>query len=111
MRTAIWLAITGVSLYLVAPSASTCSARGDDVGRIAPVWLLAMVALQALSLVCLWALQRLALPRPRWTPVITSQLAGNALAKVAPGGGALGAALQFRMLVQAGLGRARPWSG
>jgi uncharacterized protein (TIRG00374 family) len=35
--------------------------------------------------------------------VITSQLAGNALAKVAPGGGALGAALQYRMLVSAGL--------
>ena len=41
--------------------------------------------------------------RRRWRPVITSQLAGNALAKVAPGGGALGAALQYRMLVQAGL--------
>ena len=35
--------------------------------------------------------------------MITSQLAGNALAKVAPGGGAIGAALQYRMLVQAGL--------
>ena len=35
--------------------------------------------------------------------MITSQLAGNALAKVAPGGGALGSALQYRMLVQAGL--------
>ena len=35
--------------------------------------------------------------------MITSQLAGNALAKVAPGGGALGAALQYRMLVSAGL--------
>ena len=34
--------------------------------------------------------------------MITSQLAGNALAKVAPGGGAVGAALQYRMLVQAG---------
>ena len=50
----------------------------------------------------MWALQRLALGSPRWHAVITSQLAGNALAKVAPGGGAVGAALQYRMLVQAG---------
>ncbi len=35
--------------------------------------------------------------------VIESQLAGNALAKIAPGGGALGGALQYRMLVEAGL--------
>ena len=35
--------------------------------------------------------------------MITSQLAGNALAKIAPGGGAMGAALQYRMLVRAGL--------
>ena len=40
------------------------------------------------------------------TSVATSQLAGNALAKVAPGGGAMGAALQYRMLVQSGLPRA-----
>ena len=43
--------------------------------------------------------------------VITSQLAGNALAKVAPGGGAVGAALQYRMLVQAGLLPARTSRG
>ena len=37
--------------------------------------------------------------------MIASQLAGNALSKVAPGGGAMGAALQYRMLVQAGVER------
>jgi uncharacterized protein (TIRG00374 family) len=62
-----------------------------------------MAALQAASLACLWALQHVALRAQRWRPVIASQLAGNALSKIAPGGGALGAALQYRMLVQAGL--------
>jgi uncharacterized protein (TIRG00374 family) len=62
-----------------------------------------MAALQAATLVCIWALQRVALRTPRWRPVIASQLAGNALAKIAPGGGALGGALQYRMLVQSGL--------
>ena len=41
--------------------------------------------------------------------MITSQLAGNALSKIAPGGGAVGAAVQYRMLVDAGMDR-RPWS-
>jgi putative heme transporter len=111
VRTAIWLTITGVSLYLVAPSVFDVLGSADEVGRIAPLWLVAMVGLQALSLGCLWALQRLSIHSKRWTPVITSQLAGNALAKVAPGGGALGAALQFKMLVQAGLDRARSVAG
>jgi uncharacterized protein (TIRG00374 family) len=53
----------------------------------------------------LWALQRLALRVRHWSPVVTSQLASNALAKVAPGGGAMGAALQYRMLVEAGAER------
>ena len=37
--------------------------------------------------------------------MITSQLAGNALAKIAPGGGAMGSALQYKILVRSG---ARP---
>jgi uncharacterized protein (TIRG00374 family) len=74
-----------------------------DITRFSLASLAAMAGLQLASLACLWALQRVALRAPHWRPVITSQLAGNALAKVAPGGGALGAALQYRMLVQAGL--------
>jgi uncharacterized protein (TIRG00374 family) len=74
-----------------------------DITRFSVGSLLGMAALQVASLMCLWALQHVALRARRWRPVITSQLAGNALAKVAPGGGALGAALQYRMLVQSGL--------
>ena len=71
-----------------------------------------MVVAQAGALACLWALQRVALHVRGWHAVITSQLAGNALAKVAPGGGAIGAALQYRMLVEAGArGRPRPCPG
>jgi uncharacterized protein (TIRG00374 family) len=49
------------------------------------------------------ALQRLALQRAAWFPVATSQLAGAAVSKVVPGGSAAAAALQARMLAQAGL--------
>jgi uncharacterized protein (TIRG00374 family) len=103
VRTVFWLAVTAVSLYLVAPSIVEVLGSWDDLDELSPAWLGLMVALQAGVLACVWALQRLAMRAPAWPPVITSQLAGNALSKVAPGGGAMGAALQYRMLVQAGL--------
>jgi uncharacterized protein (TIRG00374 family) len=102
-RTVFWLAITGASLYLVAPSVIEVLGSYDDLGRLAHGWLAAMVVAQASALACLWVLQRLAIHARGWYPIVTSQLAANALGKVAPGGGALGAALQYRMLVAAGV--------
>jgi putative heme transporter len=110
-RTVFWLAVTGVSLYLVAPSLLDVFASWQDLDTIEPAWLAAMAGLQLLSLACMWALQRLAMRVPSWPPVVSSQLAGNALAKIAPGGGALGAALQYRMLVKTGMAGNRVAAG
>ncbi|MDO8187144.1 lysylphosphatidylglycerol synthase transmembrane domain-containing protein [Conexibacter sp. JD483] len=111
VQTGIWLFVTGISLYLVAPSLLDTLGSWRDVRRFEWQWLLAMLVLQGCSLGCLWFLQQLALRPVPIAPVITSQLAGNALAKIAPGGGALGAALQYRMLVQAGVGREKAVGG
>ena len=102
-RTAVWLAISAVSLYLVAPSVIEAFGSWQQLQKLSLAWLLAMAALELLALACLWLLQYVSVPGARWQPVIASQLAGNALAKVAPGGGAMGSALQYRMLVEAGL--------
>ena len=110
-RSVFWLAVTGVSLYLVAPSLIDVFGSWDDLDQLAPGWLAAMAGLQALALACLWALQYLAMRGPSWPAVVSSQLAGNALAKIAPGGGAIGAALQYRMLVKAGLPANRAVAG
>ncbi len=110
-RTVFWLAITGVSLYLVAPSVLEVAGSWKNLGQLAPWWFGVMAALQTASLISLWELQRLAIHVRPWRPVIASQLAGNALAKVAPGGGAMGAALQYKMLVQSGVGRGRAVAG
>src|SRR4051812_10705564 len=107
-RRGIWLAITAVSLYLVFPSLLDLFSSWKDLNEFGVGWLGAMAALQLATLACLWALQHVAIRAQAWRPVIASQLAGNALSKVAPGGGAVGAALQYRMLVQAG---ARPAAG
>jgi uncharacterized protein (TIRG00374 family) len=48
---------------------------------------------------------------PGWKPIIASQLAANALSKIAPAGGAVGSALQHRMLVESGVPRARSLAG
>jgi uncharacterized membrane protein YbhN (UPF0104 family) len=101
-QTAFWLAVTGISLYLVAPSLFEVFSSFDRLEDIQAWWFPAMVALQALSLACLWYVQRVALHGARWLPVILSQLAGNALSKIAPAGGAVGGALQYRMLVESG---------
>jgi uncharacterized protein (TIRG00374 family) len=103
LRRAVWLAITAVSLYLVFPSVLEVFGSWRNLTRFGFGWLAAMAVLQVAMLACLWALQRLALRAREWFAVITAQLAGNALSKVAPGGGAVGAALQYRMLVQSGL--------
>lgn len=110
-HTAAWLAVTAISLYLVAPTLIDMLASADDLADLSPAWFVAMAVLQAASLGCVWALQRIALHTHEWFPVATSQLAGNGMAKIAPGGGAIGAALQYRMLVQAGVERGRAVSG
>ncbi len=111
VRTAVWLGITGISLYLVAPSLLDVLGSWDELRNIDLWWFLAMFVLQGGSLACLWLLQQLALRPVPLAPVITSQLAGNALSKIAPGGGAVGAALQYRMLVQVGVARERAVGG
>lgn len=102
-RTIFWLSITGISLYLVAPSLLDVLSSWQDLEDIDWWWFPAMAGLQTAALACLWIVQRAALREAEMPNVIESQLAGNALAKVAPGGGALGGALQYRMLVEAGL--------
>ena len=103
VRTIAQLTVCGVSLYLVAPSVVELLGSWRDLDEVAPGWLLAMTLLQAAALFCLWVLQRVALHTRDWYAVATSQLAGNAISKVVPGGGAAGAALQYRMLTQAGV--------
>jgi uncharacterized protein (TIRG00374 family) len=59
----------------------------------------------------MWALQRLSMRTERWTPVITSNLGGQAFGRIVPGGAAAAGALQFQMLVKAGIPKAAVVSG
>jgi uncharacterized protein (TIRG00374 family) len=110
-RTAFWLLVTGVSLYLVAPSLIDVLGSWQGLSEISLLWFPLLAVLLLATLGCIWVLQRLTIPRTPWSAVIDSQLAGNALSKIAPGGGAMGAALQYRMLVERGVERGRAVAG
>src|SRR3954465_8038908 len=97
-RRILALALTGLVLYGGAPAVIDVLGGWRDLDRVAPSWWIAVLGTQVAGWACLWALQRLALRRPRWFPVASSQLASGALGRVVPGGAAAAAALQYRML-------------
>ena len=111
LRRIALLAVTGVSLYLVAPALLDTFSSWQRLRDIWPGAVALIVALEFASLACVCVLQRLALQRPRWLAVVTSALAGNAAAKIVPGGGAVGSAVQYGMLRKAGLPGAATASG
>jgi uncharacterized membrane protein YbhN (UPF0104 family) len=103
VRRGVLLAVTGVSLYLLAPALLEVFGAWRRLDDLSPLWFVVMVLLQAGSYACMWAVQRLALRTQRWGPVVTSQLASNAFGRVVPGGVAAAGALQYSMLVRAGV--------
>jgi uncharacterized membrane protein YbhN (UPF0104 family) len=110
-RQGVLLAITAVSLYLLAPALLQVFGAWDRLDDMSPLWFPAMLALQAGSYACMWAVQRLALRAEHWGPVATSQLASNAFGRIVPGGVAAAGAMQYAMLVRAGVPAARAASG
>jgi len=105
------LAVTGVSLYLLAPALLNVFGAWDRLDDVNPLWFVAMLALQAGSYGCMWWVQRVALRTRPWGPVITSQLASNAFGRVVPGGVAAAGAMQYAMLTRGGVPAAAAASG
>jgi uncharacterized protein (TIRG00374 family) len=105
------LAVTGVSLYLLAPALLEVFGAYDRLDDFNPLWWIAMVLLQIGSYACMWELQRIAMRAERHGPVVTSQLASNAFGRVVPGGVAAAGALQYAMLRGAGVPAGRVAAG
>ena len=101
-KRAAMVVITGVALYLVFPAITEVFASWPRLSTLHPWWFILAVAFQVAHFTCTFALQRLALRTRAWFPVVTSQLAGNAVTLIMPGGAAVGAAVQFRMLAVSG---------
>jgi len=101
------LGVTAVGLYVVWPSLADVFSAGPRLATVSPLWGLPIVAAEAASFACMWALLRLALDVKPWFPIATSQLAGNAFSRIVPGGAAAGGAMQFDMLNSAGIAPTR----
>ena len=107
----LMLVVAAISFHVVAPSIVEVFGSWPRVSSVAPEWLVVIVACEALSFASAITLQRIALRTDAWFPVATSQLAGNAMSQVVPGGAAAGATLQLRMLGQSGADTATAISG
>src|SRR5262245_25785572 len=105
------LAVTAISLYILFPSLLEVFTSWREVLDLQPIWLIGSIGFVAASFLSTWALQRIAVGTRSWFVVGTSQLAGNALSKVVPGGAATAGALQYRMLVRTGVAGGRAASG
>ena len=119
---AVGLTITGLGLYVVAPSLVTMFKAWPQLAQVDAPWFFVLAGLQFGRLVSLWWLTKLALAPDRgvaaqpagheahdvsalrvgWGTTATAQLAGSAAAKVLPGGGAAGGMVQAKVLIDAG---------
>jgi uncharacterized protein (TIRG00374 family) len=107
----VLLAVTGVSLYLLAPALVEVFGGFDELDEFNPLWWVAMVLLQIGSYASIWGVQKIAVRADRIGPVATSQLASNAFGRIVPGGVAAAGALQYTMLTRAGVPAGQAASG
>ncbi len=105
------LAVTGVSLYLLAPALLEVFGAYDRLDDFNALWWIPMVLLQIGSYACIWELQKISMRAERHGPVVTSQLASNAFGRVVPGGVAAAGAMQYAMLTRGGVPAGRAASG
>ena len=114
---AVGLAVTGIGLYVVAPSLLTMFGAWPRLARVDVHWFVVLAVLELCSFAALWWLAKIALapalsntgsgdgavaPHLSWGTTATAQLAGNAASKVVPGGAATGGVVQAKILISAG---------
>ncbi len=106
-----FLVLALVGLYIVWPSLMDIFSSWPRLAIIEPGWYAAMVAAVAGSFFCVWALYRVVLHVRGWFVIGASQLASSAFGRIVPGGAASAGALQYQMLVQAGVRGGRVATG
>ena len=99
----LFMLVAFASLYLLWPSLTEVFTSWRSLFEMHPGWFAGAILVEAASFVAIWQLQRIALQTKSWYAVGTSQLAGNALGRVIPGGMAASGTLQYQMLIRAGL--------
>ena len=102
VKKSVLVVVAGITIYLLFPSLTEVFSSFPKLTELDAIWFVFAVLLQVAHFTCTIALQRIALRTKAWFSVATSQLAGNAISLIVPGGAAFGAATQFRMLAASG---------
>ncbi len=106
-RPGVFVLVAAVSLYMVLPSLLAVFASWRSLRDLVWYWA-ALALLSAIgSFVLLWELDRIALDEKSWFVVACSQLSGNAVGRILPGGGATATAFSVGMLRRAGVDSGR----
>jgi uncharacterized protein (TIRG00374 family) len=95
--------VAGIGLYILLPELVRVASAGPRLFTLEPWWLLVAFIAEASSFFCAMALLRLVLRTKSWFAVVTAGLAGNAVTNTLPGGDAVGASVQYRMLASTGI--------
>ena len=103
VRAAVLVLVAGASLYLLLPSLLAVFASWHMLAHARWPAVLAALAAEAAAFVCIWDLDRIALGMSSWFAVSTSQLSGNAVGRILPGGGATAVAVSVSMLRETGV--------
>jgi uncharacterized protein (TIRG00374 family) len=85
IRSALLLAVTGLSIYLLLPSIVSVFSSWRSLRDVEWPFVILMLLLETASYVCLWEVDRIALGWDGWLSVACAQLAGNALGRIVPG--------------------------
>ncbi len=103
--------VAGLSLYVLLPALVRVGSSWPRLLTLEPGWLLVAFTCEAASFICAMALLRLVLRTKDWFAVVTAGLAGNAVTNTLPGGDAVGASVQYRMLASTGIDTVQAASG
>ena len=101
----VFLAVMAFAFYGLAPRLLDMWDQVPQLRTVSIYWFVAILICEVGSYACAWYLTRIALPRVTWFVAATAQLTSNAVAKVVPGGAAIGAATGFRMLSVSGIAK------
>ena len=106
-RPGVVVLVTGFSLYMVLPSILAVFGSWRSLEHVTWYWAGLALLCEAASFVSLWQLDRIALQVKSWFTVACTQLSGNAVGTIVPGGGAASTALSVGMLRRAGVDAGR----
>jgi uncharacterized protein (TIRG00374 family) len=110
-RRVVQVVLTGVGLYFAGPALINVLGTYNELSKIKPIWFAVMAAFELVSFMCVWLLIGLSTSSRRWTLIAISQLAGNAVSSIMPGGAAVGGPLQYSFMIKGGEDPGRTASG